>query len=131
MGEYDSQPLVRMQMFVDAMEERTVKQQQRVASRPVVVYYMQVGELIKIGYTGHLRQRMAAYPPNSRLLATEPGNHVLEQRRHQQLAELLSHGNEWFRPGVGALPSGAVRCVTRQPTTVVTRASGGSPGRTK
>lgn len=98
MGEYDSQPLARMQMFVDAIEEQRAAAHNKAARRPPVVYYVQVGELIKIGHTSLLRQRMASYPPISRLLATEPGGVALERQRHQQFAELLCHGDEWFSP---------------------------------
>lgn len=61
------------------------------------VYYVQVGEYIKIGYTSQLKTRMTSYPPNKKLLATEPGDKTLERKRHEQFGHLLEHGHEWFR----------------------------------
>lgn len=63
-----------------------------------VVYYVRVGELIKIGTTTQIKARLRAYPPGSSLLATEPGGLDAEQRRHDQFAGALAHGNEWFHP---------------------------------
>lgn len=53
-----------------------------------VVYYVRIGDRIKIGYTTNLSQRMAALrvePHN--LLATEPGGRRLEAERHEQFAD--------------------------------------------
>ena len=66
---------------------------------PAVVYYMQVGDLIKIGTTRHLQRRVSYYPPGSRLLAVEPGAEAVERHRHEQFADLRVARNEWFRPG--------------------------------
>jgi hypothetical protein len=63
-----------------------------------VVYYVQVGDLIKIGTTTNLVARVNAYPPGSVLLATEPGDVDLERQRHQQFADCLAARNEWFTP---------------------------------
>jgi hypothetical protein len=99
MGDFDSQPLARMQMWVDTIEDLQAAAAAKAAKRSYVVYYLQVGDLIKVGYTAHLRQRMASYPPTRTLLATEPGGEQVERQRHFQFAELLRHGNEWFSPG--------------------------------
>lgn len=64
-----------------------------------VVYYVQIGEHIKIGCTVNLKSRMAAYPPTRRLLATEPGYEAEEAQRHTEFAEYRDMGREWFRPG--------------------------------
>jgi hypothetical protein len=63
------------------------------------VYYIRVGEYIKIGTTGNLKARIAAYPPGSQLLATELGGTAMEGSRHRQFAHLLAERNEWFHPG--------------------------------
>ena len=63
---------------------------------PRTVYYLRVGDLIKIGSTGDLKQRMSTYPPNRTLLATERGNAVVERQRLAQFRAHLRHGNEWF-----------------------------------
>lgn len=63
------------------------------------VYYVQVGQLVKIGYTARLKQRMNAYPPGHQLLAVEHGDEELETKRHRQFAGLLAERREWFTPG--------------------------------
>lgn len=70
-----------------------------VDSRIGIVYYVQIGEHIKIGYTANLPQRMRQYPPNRRVLATEGGGWDRESQRHREFRHLLDMGNEWFRPG--------------------------------
>jgi hypothetical protein len=62
------------------------------------VYYVRVGDMIKIGMTANVRQRVASYPPGSELLAIEAGGEDLEGRRLRQFSHLLVGRNEWFRP---------------------------------
>lgn len=66
--------------------------------QPGFVYYVQVGDRLKIGYSVDVRRRMRAYPPGSALLAVEPGSPELELQRHRQFAGCLLDGREWFRP---------------------------------
>lgn len=68
-----------------------------------VVYYLQVGDVIKIGYTANLPTRLRSYPPNSRLLAYESGGPSLEAQRHMEFAEDLVAGREWFTPSARLL----------------------------
>lgn len=63
------------------------------------VYYVRVGDLIKVGTTGNLASRMGSYPPGSELLATEAGGHDLEAKRLVQFAHLRAERREWFHPG--------------------------------
>jgi hypothetical protein len=63
-----------------------------------VIYYLQVGKLVKIGYTANLMQRMDNYPPDSKLLAVEPGGKGLERQRHGQFHHALGRAREWFTP---------------------------------
>lgn len=46
-----------------------------------VVYYMRIGNRVKIGFTTNLARRLIYINPEE-LLATEPGDNGLEQRRH-------------------------------------------------
>lgn len=66
--------------------------------RKSVVYYLRVGALVKIGTTTNLPNRLRGYPPDSVILAVEPGGVSVEKRRHAQFADNLTHGNEWFTP---------------------------------
>jgi len=60
-----------------------------------VVYYMRIGNRVKIGWSTNLPSRLCDINPEE-LMVTEPGNRILERVRHDQFAELRSHG-EWFR----------------------------------
>lgn len=62
------------------------------------VYYVRVGDLIKIGYSSDVRRRLKAYPPDSVLLAVEPGPSSVEGERHGEFRAFLERGREWFRP---------------------------------
>jgi hypothetical protein len=60
------------------------------------VYYLRVGSFIKIGWTLNIEKRMRSYPPDSVLLAAEPGTRKDEQRRHRMFAAHRTHGREWY-----------------------------------
>lgn len=64
-----------------------------------LIYYLQVGERIKIGFSTSIRRRLRAYPPGATLLAFEPGDLTKERERHHQFAQLRVAGREWFMPG--------------------------------
>ncbi|MET8866516.1 GIY-YIG nuclease family protein [Nonomuraea sp. NPDC004580] len=64
----------------------------------MIVYYVRIGNNIKIGWTTNLKQRMTTLMPDE-ILATEPGEEQLERLRHQQFAHLrVPPGRERFRP---------------------------------
>lgn len=60
-----------------------------------VVYYMGVGNRVKIGWSNSLALRVSSLAPEI-LYGTEPGTRELEKVRHAQFAELRTR-NEWFR----------------------------------
>lgn len=60
-----------------------------------VVYYMRVGDRVKIGWTTNIRKRLATLVPEE-LLATERGGFSVEKDRHRQFDTLHTVG-EWFR----------------------------------
>jgi hypothetical protein len=67
-----------------------------------MIYYIQAGEYLKIGYTGsptadgRLAALQTASPLDLRILATEPGEVVDETALHRRFAHLRVRG-EWFR----------------------------------
>ena len=81
----------------EQIDEKRAREDRRRASADHVVYYVLVGDLLKIGTTSRLKARLAQFPPNKKLLAVEPGSYELERKRHVEFADLLAHGNEWFR----------------------------------
>lgn len=80
------------------MEQDHGREAERDKLRPKqgVVYYLLIGDLVKIGYTENLPRRMSAYPPGSELLATEPGSPELEVERHKQFSQYRKHRVEWY-----------------------------------
>lgn len=68
-----------------------------------VVYYVRVGNHIKVGYSSNLHQRMRFYPPDAELLAFEPGDRALENKRIKQFRKNLNMRREWFAPSIELL----------------------------
>jgi len=68
-----------------------------------VVYYLRVGKYVKIGVSSKLKNRLTGYPPDAKLLATEPGGWDLEKQRHQQFREDLAARFEWYQPSAKLL----------------------------
>ena len=71
---------------------------QATKNEPGWVYYIRMGDTIKIGYATDVAKRMRAYPPNAELLAAHPGTELLERQIHKQFGEHLARGREWFKP---------------------------------
>lgn len=66
---------------------------------PGFIYYLRIGQHIKIGYTADVNKRMRAYPPSAELLAIHPGTKQTEKDIHAQFGEHLDRGREWFSQG--------------------------------
>jgi hypothetical protein len=62
------------------------------------VYYVRIGDRIKIGFSTDVKKRMRSYPPRSELLAVEPGDFDVERKRHLQFQGSRADGREWFTP---------------------------------
>jgi len=64
-----------------------------------VVYYVRIGDHIKIGYTSDLDRRlMGLRVDGSDLLAWEPGGRELEQQRHHEFRAARISRREDFHP---------------------------------
>lgn len=115
-AEHAIQVYVRLKQTVDAIspdlidnavlnsrfaqiDERRRREVKADAKRFHVVYYVRVGDLIKIGTTRSLRERVSSYPPGSELLAIEPGGTEVEYLRLKQFRHLLASAKEWFTLG--------------------------------
>jgi hypothetical protein len=92
----EADPLLIATAITRSEDARVAQTEQRRRQTKPVVYYIQVGDLIKIGYTIDLRLRVRAYPPSRKVLATEPGTPALEATRHGQFKDCRAHGREWF-----------------------------------
>jgi hypothetical protein len=95
----ESAPLELRMLILDRTRDKKAEAARDAAvEKRSLVYYVQLGDLIKIGYTANFSQRMKNYPPHRRVLAVERGNMRLEEQRHRQFRAHLAEGNEWFRP---------------------------------
>jgi hypothetical protein len=80
------------------------EQQQLAATRdermsmPGTIYYIRIGEHIKVGYAKNLDSRLSAYPPTATLLATHPGTRKDEQALHSLFTAHRVAGREWYAP---------------------------------
>lgn len=81
-----------------ATEARSAEAKRLAKLRAGMIYYIRIGDRIKIGYTRDMYRRMGQYPPNTELLAMHPGTPLLEQQMHQQFGKYLADGREWFHP---------------------------------
>jgi len=64
--------------------------------KPGWVYFIEVGGLIKIGFTVNVFRRGAEYPPSAELLALYPGALADEQELHRKFAAYRQAGREWY-----------------------------------
>lgn len=93
----------RMNAESDAREvqrQEFLEERQRLGfmRRPGTIYYLRVGDLIKIGFTVDIDQRMRQYPPNIEVLATHPGTRETERQMHHKFLHRVAKGREWFTP---------------------------------
>jgi hypothetical protein len=76
----------------EAAHKEALKQQS-------VVYYVRIHDVIKIGFTTNVKQRMQQLRvPTDAILATEPGGREIEVDRHRQFADLRIGTMENFKP---------------------------------
>ena len=81
----------------DIEAARAARPKPKPAPKPQgVVYFVQSGGHIKIGWTSDLAKRMRAYPPGSVLMAVMPGDRSEEARLHRKFAVHRTHGREWY-----------------------------------
>lgn len=79
-------------------ERQRVKRQASPEDRSQV-YYVRIGDHVKIGYSINMHQRLSALRVNrDAVLATEPGGRDLERQRHAQFAAERVGRREDFNP---------------------------------
>lgn len=85
--------LERQQSSAPTPEPRADRSPRRASG---VIYYLRVGELIKVGFASNLRHRLMNYPPEAQLLAARPAQRGDEAAEHTALAAFRVHGREWY-----------------------------------
>lgn len=70
----------------------------RWADMPGHIYYVRIGNHVKIGWTSNLKHRFTSLQPDQ-VLATQPGTLRDERELHHRFGYLLAKGREYFHPG--------------------------------
>lgn len=93
-------------------EQDAARAKANLDAAPGHIYYLELGEYLKIGYTKDLWRRIHEYPPNAVLLAQHEGTREDEKRLHDQFAAFRDSGREWYldvpeiREHIAQIPDG-------------------------
>lgn len=60
------------------------------------IYFVRIDDLIKVGWTTKLADRIRAYGPKAELLANYPASRADEAALHRQLTPSRFRGREWY-----------------------------------
>lgn len=60
------------------------------------IYYLRIGDAIKVGYASHLGRRLRQYPPNSEFLMAHRGTRSDELALHGLFGHFRTAGREWY-----------------------------------
>lgn len=63
------------------------------------IYFVRVGDLVKVGWTRDLWQRLKSYGASAELLVSYPGTRNDETNLHRQLTPARAKGREWYEDG--------------------------------
>jgi hypothetical protein len=63
------------------------------------IYFIRLGELVKVGWTRDLAQRLKSYGASAQLLVSYPATRDDETNLHRQLRPALAKGREWYEDG--------------------------------
>ena len=66
------------------------------SNEPGWVYYVEQGDLLKVGYSTAPLSRMKSYGPTAHLMAIHPGTPAVEKDMHARFRRYLSRGREWY-----------------------------------
>ena len=96
----DRSERLKDQILRETWRNRAIAEETAVefSTKPGTIYYLHVGDHIKIGYSSNLQERIKSYPPTSRLLAAHPGTVETERSMHNKFFNHLAHRREWFHP---------------------------------
>lgn len=63
------------------------------------IYFIRIGDMVKVGWTRDLWQRVKSYGASAELLVAYPGSRTDETNLHRQLRPALAKGREWYEDG--------------------------------
>lgn len=82
-----------------AVEIHETKKREHLAREDGDIYFIRLGEMIKVGWTRDLFQRVKSYGASAELLVSYPGTRSDETNLHRQLRPALAKGREWYEDG--------------------------------
>lgn len=96
----------RIEPHLDDINEHAVDREANEPGRTSVVYFVRLGNRIKIGWSTNLAQRLSNLQPEE-VLAVIPGDTTLERELHRRFAKHRVVG-EWFEdcPSIRAYIAG-------------------------
>jgi hypothetical protein len=90
------------QAVADDRNDRPEPEPREAKPRPVSnvgwIYYLTVGDHIKIGYASELARRLRSYPPTAKLIFAHRGTRDDEKNIHSRLHPYCAAGREWYDP---------------------------------
>jgi hypothetical protein len=60
------------------------------------IYFLELDEKIKVGWTSNLEKRLRSYPPHARVVVSYPATRADERDMHRTLRTELVAGREWY-----------------------------------
>lgn len=60
------------------------------------IYFIELDDKIKVGWTSNLENRLKSYPPHAQVVVSYPGTRADERDLHRTLKTELAVGREWY-----------------------------------
>jgi len=60
------------------------------------IYFLELDDKIKVGWTSNLENRIKSYPPHARMVVEYPATRADERDLHRTLRQSLVAGREWY-----------------------------------
>lgn len=79
--------------------EHEENKQAHLARTDGTLYFIRLGDLVKVGWTRDLWSRLKSYGASAELLVSYPGTRDDETNLHRQLRPALAKGREWYTDG--------------------------------
>jgi hypothetical protein len=67
-----------------------------VSLSPGWIYFLELDDKIKVGWTSNLENRLKSYPPHARMVVEYPATRADERDLHRTLRTELVAGREWY-----------------------------------
>lgn len=79
-----------------ARQEAERKKRTQTSLTPGWIYFLELDDKIKVGWTSNLQNRLKDYPPHARMVVEYPATRADERDLHRTLRLSLAAGREWY-----------------------------------